>query len=58
MELDMTSPIDLTEYDGKIVFVELTSGDEVAGPAQLVGDRLDVFGRLVGAADVVTIDVL
>ena len=54
----MTSPIDLTEYDGKIVFVELTSGDEVAGPAQLVGDRLDVFGRLVGAADVVTIDVL
>jgi hypothetical protein len=58
MGLDATSPIDLTQYDGKIVFVELTSGDEVAGPAQLVGDRLDVFGRLVGAADVVTIDVL
>jgi hypothetical protein len=58
MGLDLTSPIDLTQYDGKVVFVELKDGDEVAGPAQLVGDRLDVFGRLVAAGEVVTIDVL
>lgn len=50
--------VDLTRYDGKVVFVELRDGSELAGPASVVGDRLDVFGRLVAAGDVISIETL
>ena len=54
----MDGELDLTAYDGKVVFVELTDGSELAGPASVVGDRLDVFGRLVSLRDVVSIETL
>ena len=54
----MKNVADLTAYDGLVVFVELSDGSELAGPASLVGDRLDVFGRIVRAADVVAIEAL
>lgn len=54
----MDSLVDLTTYDGKVVFVELRDGSELAGPAFAVGDRLDVFGRLVSAGDVLSIETL
>jgi hypothetical protein len=54
----MDSMIDLRSYDGKVVFVELLDGSELAGPAALVGDKLDVFGRMVAAAEVVSIEAL
>ena len=57
-DLDMNGVLDLRSYDGKIVFVELRDGTELAGPAQVVGDRLDVFGQLIQAADVISIDEL
>jgi hypothetical protein len=54
----MTEALDLTAYDGKVVFVELRDGSELAGPASVVGDRLDIFGRLVSVGDVVSIEAL
>lgn len=54
----MEHTVDLTTYDGKVVFVELADGSELAGPASVVGDRLDVFGRLVSAGEVVAIEAL
>ena len=54
----MDSTVDFTTYDGKVVFVELHDGSELAGPASVVGDRLDVFGRLVSAGDVRSIETL
>lgn len=54
----MDSTLDLAMYDGKVVFVELRDGSELAGPAAMVGDRLDIFGRLVSAGDVLSIETL
>lgn len=54
--MDIT--IDLTAFDGKVVFVELRDGSELAGPASVVGNQLDVFGRLVSSKDVVSIETL
>ncbi|MEP7055294.1 MAG: hypothetical protein ABI912_08615 [Actinomycetota bacterium] len=54
----MKPVLDLTVYDGKVVFVELHDGSELAGPASVVGDRLDVFGRLVSVGEVVSIEAL
>lgn len=54
----MAPQIDLSTYDGKVVFVELQDGSELAGPASIVGDKLDVFGRLVAAGDVISIEAL
>ena len=54
----MKNVADLTAYDGLVVFVELSDGSELAGPASVVGDRLDVFGRIVRAAEVVAIEAL
>jgi len=54
----MDLSIDLTTFDGKIVFVELLDGSELAGPASVVGDRLDVFGHLISAGEVVSIEAL
>jgi hypothetical protein len=54
----MDHTVDLTSYDGKVVFAELRDGSELAGPASVVGDRLDIFGRVVAAADVVSIEAL
>lgn len=54
----MNGVLHLETYDGKIVFVELRDGTELAGPARAVGDRLDVFGRTITADEVVAIDEL
>jgi hypothetical protein len=54
----MNVTVDLTYYDGKVVYAELRDGSELAGPARVIGDRLDIFGRVVSAADVVTIEAL
>ncbi|MEO6712537.1 MAG: hypothetical protein ABIM89_03800 [Mycobacteriales bacterium] len=54
----MDTRIDLTAFDGLVVFVELEDGSELAGPASAVGDKLDVFGRLVSAQEVVSIEAL
>ena len=54
----MDFTINLAAYDGKVVFVELRDGSELAGPASVVGDQLDVFGRLVSYHDVESIETL
>jgi hypothetical protein len=54
----MDVKIDLTYYDGKVVYAELRDGSELAGPAQVIGDRLNIFGRVVRAEDVVSIETL
>jgi hypothetical protein len=55
---DMNVTVDLTYYDGKVVYAELRDGSELAGPAQVIGDRLDIFGRIVSASEVVSIEAL
>jgi hypothetical protein len=54
----MNGVLDLRSYDGKIVFVELQDGTELAGPAHAVGADLDVFGQRVRPDDVLSIDEL
>jgi hypothetical protein len=54
----MNGLLDLRSYDGKVVFVELRDGTELAGPAHAVGDGLDVFGQVIKADDVLSIDEL
>ncbi len=55
---DMDVTADLTRYDGKVVYAELRDGSELAGPASVIGDRLNIFGRVVSASEVVTIEAL